>query len=145
MIYQTDELIEDIKQIVKDAGMLDKSVFLVGKVPHDELPFWFSAADYYLSGSYREGSGYALLEAMACGCIPIVTNIPSFRKITGYGKYSYLYESGNALQLFQIMEDLPHNPDQSFSDSIVNYSKTALSFSAIASDLSQICQDLMAK
>ena len=37
----------------------------------------------FVSGSHYEGSGYALIEAMSAGLVPIVTDIPSFRSITG--------------------------------------------------------------
>ena len=34
------------------------------------------AADIFTLGSHREGSGYALTEALACGLPPVVTDIP---------------------------------------------------------------------
>ena len=52
-------------------------------VPHDEMPLFYSAADIFVSGSYHEGSGYALIEALACGVIPCVTDIPSFHALAG--------------------------------------------------------------
>jgi glycosyltransferase involved in cell wall biosynthesis len=47
------------------------------------MPNYYSAADVFISGSHYEGSGYALIEAMSAGLVPIVTDIPSFRSITG--------------------------------------------------------------
>jgi glycosyltransferase involved in cell wall biosynthesis len=58
-------------------------VFMAGRVPHDELPNYYSAADVFISGSHSEGSGYALIEAMAAGAVPVITDIPSFRAIAG--------------------------------------------------------------
>jgi len=40
-----------------------------------EMATLYSSADVYLSGSQWEGSALPPLEAMACGCIPIVTQI----------------------------------------------------------------------
>ena len=37
------------------------------------------ASDLFVLGSHREGSGYSLIEALACGLPPVVTDIPSFR------------------------------------------------------------------
>ena len=37
----------------------------------------------FVSGSHSEGSGYALIEAMSAGVVPVVTDIPSFRAIAG--------------------------------------------------------------
>jgi len=36
-----------------------------------------------VQGSHREGSGYSVIEAMACGLSPVVTDIPSFRSLLG--------------------------------------------------------------
>ena len=82
MIYHTDELISDIKKLLPVKSG-DQPVMLVGKIQHSELLYWFNSADFYLSASHYEGSGTALCEAMSCGCIPLVTDIPSFRMMSG--------------------------------------------------------------
>jgi glycosyltransferase involved in cell wall biosynthesis len=63
--------------------LLADKVTLIGRVHHDEMPNYYGAADVFVSGSHSEGSGYALIEAMSKGVVPIVTNIPSFRAISG--------------------------------------------------------------
>jgi glycosyltransferase involved in cell wall biosynthesis len=142
MIYQTSELLDDINRMLLADQRLALAVTLVGKVPNGELPVWFSAADYYLSGSYKEGSGYALLEAMACGCIPVVTNIPSFQKITQNGKYGYLYKAGDEWSLYKILCDL-EEPSAVSPDDVVNYFNKSLSFNRIAADVYEACKSLM--
>lgn len=47
-------------------------------------------------GSHHEGSGYALVEALACGCVPVVTDVPPFRAITGDGSVGALWPVGDA-------------------------------------------------
>ena len=56
---------------------------LVGRLDRAELPNYYAAADVFISGSHYEGSGYALIEALSAGVVPVVTNIPSFRAIAG--------------------------------------------------------------
>ena len=51
--------------------------------PHADMPAWFSAADLFVVGSHHEGSGYALMEACACGAVPVVSDIPTFRLLAG--------------------------------------------------------------
>jgi glycosyltransferase involved in cell wall biosynthesis len=46
------------------------------------MPAYYSSADVFVSGSRHEGSGYALIESMACGVLPCVTDIPAFRALT---------------------------------------------------------------
>jgi len=68
--------LQEVNDTIKQSPVLWKAVSLKGKIDNDELSAWYSAADFYISGSHSEGGSYALLEAMACGCIPIVTSIP---------------------------------------------------------------------
>jgi len=46
--------------------------------------------------SHHESCGYALLEALACGAVPVVTSIPSFRAITGDGHIGRLWPPRDA-------------------------------------------------
>lgn len=139
MIYQTAELLPEIKRMIDNSVLLKKSVYLVGAVPHDTLPAWFSAADFFLSGSHKEGSGYALIEAMACGCIPVVTNIPSFKKITANGRAGFLFEPGNIASLLQVLQNCSLINRQQFAAAVTEHSRKELSFKKIADDLLQVC------
>jgi len=83
MVFGDDTLIESVDQRVRESSLLKDRVTLAGRVPHDEMPNYYGAADVYVSGSHSEGSGYALIEAMSAGVVPVVTNIASFRAIAG--------------------------------------------------------------
>lgn len=54
-------------------------VTLLGRRPLAELPALYSGADLYLQASTREVYGRAPLEAIACGCAPVLSDIPAFR------------------------------------------------------------------
>ena len=69
-------------------------VRLVGAVPHDRMASFYSAADLFVVGSHHEGSGYSLMEACACGAVPVVTDIPTFRLLTGGGSIGALWTAG---------------------------------------------------
>jgi glycosyltransferase involved in cell wall biosynthesis len=83
MVFGDDTLIEAVDTRVRGSRLLSDRVTLAGRVARDELPNYYSAADVFISGSHSEGSGYALIEAMSAGVIPVVTDIPSFRAIAG--------------------------------------------------------------
>jgi glycosyltransferase involved in cell wall biosynthesis len=83
MIFQGGELEGAVRRRVAGDPILRDRVTLVGSVPHDRMHVYYSAADILLSGSHHEGSGYALIEAMACGVRPCVTDIPAFRALAG--------------------------------------------------------------
>ena len=81
MIFSTDELIGAVRERIACSEVLRDRVTLAGSVPHGSMAAYFSAADVFTLGSHHEGSGFALLEACACGSVPAVSDIPSFRAI----------------------------------------------------------------
>lgn len=99
MIYQDDEFLNEVKELIGNSD----NIHLIGKVEHKNLEYWYSSADFIISGSHYEGSGIAISEAMSCGCIPIVTNIISFRSMTGRGSCGLLYEPGNTNDLLKTL------------------------------------------
>lgn len=145
MIYQTDDLLKEVKAFIAEYPLLKNSVVLKGKIPHNELECWYTSADFYISASNKESCGYALLEAMACGCIPVVTSIPSFKKITGNGKYGFLFSPGEPDELLKILSDLKNINTKEFSDNVAQYFKNTLSFKNIADDLYNICRSIISK
>jgi glycosyltransferase involved in cell wall biosynthesis len=102
LIFQDDELLPDISNLISSDSNSER-VFLLGKKSKDELQHWYNSADFFVSGSHHEGSGIAVVEAMSCGCIPILTNIPSFRKLTADGEIGCLYEAGDVDSLVRVM------------------------------------------
>jgi len=83
MVFSDNTLIDSVEQRVRGSALLLDRVTLVGRLDRAELPNYYGAADVFISGSHYEGSGYALIEAMSAGVVPVVTNIPSFRAIAG--------------------------------------------------------------
>jgi len=96
MVYSEADLLPAITERLKRHAALAPRVRLVGLVPHDRLAHFYSASDVFVLGSHHEGSGYALIEACACGLPPAVTDIPSFRALTGRGAAGRLWPVGNA-------------------------------------------------
>jgi glycosyltransferase involved in cell wall biosynthesis len=95
MVFGTDELLDVVRGRIDGSPALRGRVRLIGAVAHEQMPFYFSAADLFVVGSHHEGSGYALLEAMACGATPVVTDIPTFRLLTG-GAIGRLFTPGDS-------------------------------------------------
>lgn len=95
MIYTEAPLIARVRERLQRSPILTERTRLCGAVPHAELAACYSAADIFVLGSHHEGSGYALIESLACGCVPVVTDIPSFRAITANGESGALWRPGD--------------------------------------------------
>jgi glycosyltransferase involved in cell wall biosynthesis len=83
MVFGDDTLLAAVEERVRTSPVLSARVTLAPRVPHDEMPNYYAEADVFVSGSHAEGSGYALIEAMSAGLVPVITDIPSFRAIAG--------------------------------------------------------------
>jgi glycosyltransferase involved in cell wall biosynthesis len=66
------------------------SVRFLGRVPHQEMPHLLSHSDIYVSTSFYDGTSVSLLEALASGAFPIVTDIPSNREWIVNGENGFL-------------------------------------------------------
>jgi glycosyltransferase involved in cell wall biosynthesis len=97
--YLSDELLPDLQAWVTAHPALDGRVHFGGRVPFERMQAIYSSADFLLQASHREFSGCAVLDAMACGVIPVVTDIPSFRVMTGDGRVGVLFAAGDAESL----------------------------------------------
>jgi glycosyltransferase involved in cell wall biosynthesis len=76
-------LLDVVRRRVMRSPVLRGRVRLLGTRPHAEMEARYRAADFFVQTSHREGSGYSLLEAMACAAVPLVTDIPAARRIVG--------------------------------------------------------------
>jgi len=98
-VFGDAPLLGDVRQRIDGDPRLAGRVHLLGKVTHAKVEQLMRAADVFVSGSHAEGSGYALLEALACGVVPAVTDIPSFRALTDGGRIGKLWPCGDAAAL----------------------------------------------
>lgn len=94
--YREAPLEDQVRERIASDQRLRERVVLLGSRPHAEIETLCQAADFLLQGSLREGSGYAVIEALACGTTPLVTDIPAFRKIAKRGRFGALAPPGDA-------------------------------------------------
>lgn len=136
MIFQTTELLPEIEPL------LDNTITLLGEKEHDEIEQWYQAADYIISGSHYEGSGIAVCEAMSCGCIPVLTDILSFRMMTGNGACGILYPPGDTKALIAALETITQKDIRAERQKVLDQFRKELSFEAIANSIQNIAASL---
>ena len=96
-------LLDEVQRRMDRDPRLTGRVHLLGKVAHPRIQTLMQAADLFVSGSHAESCGYALLEALASGATPVVTDIPSFRALTDDGRIGQLWSPGDATGLAQAL------------------------------------------
>jgi len=114
---------EDAKFIIKGTGPLEdylkrlakrlnvsKNIRFVGLVPYDKVPQCLSAADIYVSTCFVDSTSVSLLEAMACGLPPVVTDIPGNREWIEEGENGLLFPPKNPTALAERITQLIENP-----------------------------------
>lgn len=70
------------------ANSLNSKVKYYGRLTREQLLDFLSRQDIYLNISEFEGTSLTMLEAMACGCVPVVTNV------SGVGDFIRNMENG---------------------------------------------------
>ncbi|HET6386388.1 MAG TPA: glycosyltransferase family 4 protein [Armatimonadota bacterium] len=105
MIYGEAPLLPQVLSWLRSRPGVARCVTLIGPRPHAELEAFYNSADLFLLGSHHEGSGYAALEAISCGAVPILTDIPSFRRLTDNGRWGGLWRVGDAASLAHTLVD----------------------------------------
>jgi glycosyltransferase involved in cell wall biosynthesis len=76
-------LLDAVRRRIGESPVLRKRVTLLGTRPPEDMEAHFRAADFFVQTSHREGCSYSILEALACGTPPLVTDIPSSRRLVG--------------------------------------------------------------
>jgi glycosyltransferase involved in cell wall biosynthesis len=132
----------EVTRKVEADRRLKGRVHLLGAVAHSEIELLMRAADFVVQGSHREGSGYALLEALACGLPPVVTDIPSFRALTGKGAVGRLWPRGNARALSAALLSIAAQPRESLRARVREHFDQFLSFEALGRTLAETYRQL---
>jgi glycosyltransferase involved in cell wall biosynthesis len=106
MVFGASQLLAEVERRIADSPTLRGRVHLLGKLEQGELAALYRAADLFVLGSHHEGSGFALIEALSFGVVPVVSDIPSFRVLTDGGRLGALFPVGDAGALARALERL---------------------------------------
>ena len=145
MIYGEDTLLADVKARIAASSALDGRVRLAGAVPHERMPQFYSAADIFVAGSHHEGSGYALLEACACGAVPVVTDIPSFAAITANGSLGATWTPGDADGFARALAEVSSRDLAALGRRVSDYADRAFRWPAVGRRAIAIYRDVIAR
>ncbi|RMH71055.1 MAG: glycosyltransferase [Gemmatimonadetes bacterium] len=141
MIYKDETLLKPVHALIDRSPRLTRAVTLLGHIQHNQMECYYNSADFFVLGSHYEGSGYALIEALACGVIPIVTRIPSFRWILQ--NHGYLWTPGDPNSFQDAAKRALRRSISEDSRQIARYFQSQLSFSQLGQTVTRIYQHLI--
>ena len=80
------------ERLGEEAGRLGvaASVEFLGKIPHEDMPSLLEKTDVYVSTSLSDGTSVSLLEAMASGAFPVITDIAANKEWITDGTNGFL-------------------------------------------------------
>jgi glycosyltransferase involved in cell wall biosynthesis len=145
MVFNGGTLVEAVRARIEHDSRLKSRVRVVGAVAADDMAAYFSAADIFVSASHREGSGYAAIEAMACGAAPVLTDIPSFAALTNGGKVGALWQPGQAQELCAALSRTAAAPRASLRASVRERFTSALSWDVLGRRAVEIYREVRAR
>jgi glycosyltransferase involved in cell wall biosynthesis len=135
-------LLPVIQDLVASDGGLRNRVHLLGEVAHGRVEQLMRAADLLVLGSHHETSGQALIEALACGLPPVVTDIPSFRSLTGAASVGWLWPCDDAQALCQGLCTMACRAGPPMRAEVRDHFERELSFAALGSKLAKMYNDI---
>ncbi|HEY2446898.1 MAG TPA: glycosyltransferase family 4 protein [Rhizomicrobium sp.] len=141
--YQHAPLLDRLRTRLAAEPGLSERVHLLGAVPHAKVENFCRAADFFMLGSRSESCGYALLEALACGATPIVSDIPAFRGLMMHGAIGALCEPGDADSFARTLVTLSARPAEAMRTQAVRHFESELSFPVLGRKLVAAYQTLI--
>ena len=72
--------VNELRSQVQRLGLADHVRF-VGSIPYDDMPCWFNLATAVVQVPESDGMPNTLLEAMACGAVPVLRQLPQYQEV----------------------------------------------------------------
>ena len=78
-----------LRQLASDLG-IERHVRFVGMIPYLDMPLWYNLSDAVVMVPRSDGMPNSLLEAMACGTVPILARLPQYAELLQHGVNGFL-------------------------------------------------------
>jgi glycosyltransferase involved in cell wall biosynthesis len=85
--------VKGINDILLPAAGDEYAIDIATNIKHEDLCSFYNEHDLLLIGSKHEASPLPLLEAMACGCFPVCTNVGIVPDLIQHKKNGYIVEN----------------------------------------------------
>ena len=103
LIVGDGEMRDPLGRLSEELGQRDHTVFIPSTA---EVPRWLSQMDIFVLPSASEALSNSLMEAMACGCAPIASNVGGNGELVEHGRRGLLFQAGDAEDLARQLSTL---------------------------------------
>ncbi|GAI82162.1 unnamed protein product, partial [marine sediment metagenome] len=137
----------EIDQLQKLASELNiqGSVTFLGLIKHDQLPYFYSAADACVVPSYYESFGLVALESLACGTPVVATDVGNLKSVIRQGETGYVVIDNAPHHLADKIALLLSRPSTDIESTLsIRASVSSFSWSNIAEAIIRECQLVLA-
>ena len=126
-----------LQELSRNLG-LENSITFMGRIEHNDLPYYYSAADLLVLPSHTESFGLVGLEALACGTPVVSTRVGAMDQIIHSGETGYLVSSGAPAALAEGIELLiPQIRDGFLSRAAIRNSVIEFSWEQVAAAMAE--------
>ena len=145
MAFQSEEMLPEIEALLACDAALNRNVSLLGALKHSDMETLFSAADFFVHSSRREWGSNSLVEALSCGAIPVVSDIPSLRALTEAIEPAILFQVGDAEGLARQVLELQIDDLDRLSNKVKSAFDAHLSYPVLADKYSTVFESLVSE
>lgn len=110
LVIANDGSLREALVVQAAASGLGNRVRFVGRLPADEQARWYARAQWFLSLPISDSTSVSVLEAMAHGCIPLLSDLPANRELVGNSERGMIVGDGAALHRIDLQPLLDRGP-----------------------------------
>ena len=94
-----------LEDMIKEKN-LNSRIQLIGEIDHDELRFYYSSCDLYISASTFEVCPVPTLEAMACGKPLVLSDIEPHKEMINASKAGKIFSTSNPEEILTAVSEV---------------------------------------
>jgi glycosyltransferase involved in cell wall biosynthesis len=135
-------MLESLRSESRALGIGADCVFALST---DQVADWLRAIDIFVLPSLSEALSNALMEAMACGCPVVASNVGGNPELVRNGETGLLFEPGDAARLAAVLQTLIENDSmrERLAEAAAGFVSERFSIRASAQRMGEIYQQLI--
>ena len=135
-----------LKRIAAQEGVLGRVSFVGGR-GRDQLKYYYSAADAFITTPQYEPFGITPVEAMACGTPVVGSEVGGIKYTVRHGQTGYLVPPANPRALGERLVHLYRNPHllESFGRQALRRARRLFTWQRVAEQIAEVYEDAAAR